>query len=59
MAGSNVFVVRVEADTEGLLGGVSQGVLVCHLDIGVLHYLQTIERLAKGCGYSKEAERGV
>ena len=59
MAGSNVFVVRVEADTEGLLGGVSQGVLVCHLDIGVLHYLQTIERLAESCEYSKEAERGV
>jgi len=37
----NVFVVGVESDTESLLRCVSQSVLVRHLYIRVLHYLQT------------------
>lgn len=41
VSGSNILVIRVESDTEGLLGGVTQGVLVGDLDVRVLHYLQT------------------
>lgn len=44
MTSSNVFVIGVESDTESLLRCVSQRVLVSHLYIRVLHYLQTIVR---------------
>jgi hypothetical protein len=43
MTGSNVFVIGVESHAEGLLGGIAEGVLVRDFDVGVLHYLQTIE----------------
>ena len=38
---SNVFVIGVKSDAECLLGGVTESVLVCHLDVRVLDYLQT------------------
>jgi hypothetical protein len=43
MTSSNVFIIGVESHTESLLGGVTQGVLVSDLNIGVLNYLQTTE----------------
>lgn len=60
MPRSDIFVIGVEADAESLLGRVTERVLVCHLDVRVLDYLQTIPRCHEGGGsYSKEAERGV
>ena len=47
MTGSNIFVIGVETDAEGLLGGVTKGVLVGHLDIRILNYLKTIFGLKK------------
>ena len=41
MSRSNIFVIGVEADTECLLGCVPECVLVRHLDVRVLDYLQT------------------
>ena len=47
MPRSDIFVIGVEADAESLLGGVTERVLVCHLDVRVLHYLQTTSRSYK------------
>ena len=59
MSRSNIFVIGVEADAECLLGRVTERVLVCHLDIRVLDYLQTTKSHEALGNYSKVAERGV
>ena len=41
VSSSDVLVIGVETDTESLLLGVTQGVLVRHLNVRVLYHLQT------------------
>jgi hypothetical protein len=41
LAGGDILIVGIKADTEGLLLGVSQGVFVSHLYLRVLHAVQT------------------
>ncbi len=41
LAGGDILIVGIKADTEGLLLGVSQGVFVSHLYFIVLHAVQT------------------
>ena len=61
LACSDVLVVGVKAHAEGLLGGVTQGILVLNLDLRVFNFNKSIQAMLQIwiMTYVKSAETGV